>query len=127
MVHGASRTDAGVHALGQVAHFRTQSPLSATEIQRALNALLPPAIRIVDAEETGPDFHARWQAQGKRTAIAFFAGASCRPSNTAARCTTRGRSTRTQWPPPRANSKASTISARSRPRPAPKKTIATAT
>jgi tRNA pseudouridine38-40 synthase len=64
-VHGASRTDTGVHALGQVAHFKTQSALPATEFQRALNALLPPAIRIVAAEEVGPDFHARWQAQAK--------------------------------------------------------------
>lgn len=62
---GAGRTDAGVHALGQVGSFRTQSPLSAAEFQRALNALLPPAIRIVAAEETGPDFSARWSAKGK--------------------------------------------------------------
>jgi len=64
-LRGAGRTDAGVHALGQVASFRTQSPLSAGEFQRALNALLPPAIRIVSAEETGPDFSARWSARGK--------------------------------------------------------------
>ncbi len=64
-VHGAGRTDAGVHALGQVGSFRTQSPLSAEEFQRALNALLPPTIRIVAAEETGPDFSARWSAKGK--------------------------------------------------------------
>lgn len=64
-VHGAGRTDAGVHALGQVASFRTQSALSSTEFQRALNALLPPTIRIVGAEEVGPDFHARWSAIGK--------------------------------------------------------------
>jgi len=62
---GAGRTDAGVHALGQVASFRTQSPLSALEFQRALNALLPPTIRIVEMEETGPDFSARWSAKGK--------------------------------------------------------------
>jgi len=62
---GAGRTDAGVHALGQVGSFRTQSALSAGEFQRALNALLPPAIRIVSAEETGPDFSARWSAKGK--------------------------------------------------------------
>jgi tRNA pseudouridine38-40 synthase len=62
---GAGRTDAGVHALGQVASFRTQSPLSAGEFQRALNALLPPTIRVVAAEETGPDFSARWSAKGK--------------------------------------------------------------
>jgi len=62
---GAGRTDAGVHALGQVGSFRTQSVLSALEFQRALNALLPPTIRIVDSEETGPDFSARWSAKGK--------------------------------------------------------------
>jgi len=64
-IHGASRTDTGVHALGQVAHFKTQSALSTAEIQRALNALLPPTVRIVATEEVGPDFHARWQAQAK--------------------------------------------------------------
>ena len=64
-LHGAGRTDAGVHALGQVGSFRTQSALSAGEFQRALNALLPPTIRIVAAEETGPDFSARWSARGK--------------------------------------------------------------
>jgi tRNA pseudouridine38-40 synthase len=64
-LQGSGRTDAGVHALGQVASFRTQSPLSAAEFQRALNALLPQSIRIVAAEETGPDFHARWSAKGK--------------------------------------------------------------
>lgn len=64
-VHGAGRTDAGVHALGQVASFRTQTGFSATEFQRALNALLPAAIRIVGSEEVGPDFHARWSAVGK--------------------------------------------------------------
>jgi tRNA pseudouridine38-40 synthase len=64
-LHGAGRTDAGVHALGQVASFRTQSGLSAGEFQRALNALLPPTVRIVEAEEVGPDFNARWSAKGK--------------------------------------------------------------
>ncbi len=64
-VNGAGRTDAGVHALGQVASFKTKSSLSAAEFQRALNALLPSAIRIVGAEEVGPDFHARWSALGK--------------------------------------------------------------
>lgn len=64
-LHGSGRTDAGVHALGQVANFRTQSGLSAAEFQRACNALLPPAIRIVAAEEIGPSFNARWSALGK--------------------------------------------------------------
>jgi tRNA pseudouridine38-40 synthase len=73
-IQGASRTDAGVHALGQVAHFKTQSQLPAAEIQRALNALLPPAVRIVAAEEVGPDFHARWQAQGKTYRYRIYRG-----------------------------------------------------
>lgn len=64
-LHGAGRTDAGVHALGQVGSFRTQSGLSAEEFQRALNALLPPTIRIVGSVEVGPDFDARWSARGK--------------------------------------------------------------
>jgi tRNA pseudouridine38-40 synthase len=61
----AGRTDAGVHALGQVGSFRTQSLLSAAEFQRALNALLPQTIRIVAAVEKGPDFSARWSAKSK--------------------------------------------------------------
>ena len=59
------RTDAGVHALGQVCSFRTQSGLSAGDFHRALNALLPPSIRIVKAEEVGPNFSARFSARGK--------------------------------------------------------------
>jgi tRNA pseudouridine38-40 synthase len=65
VLHAAGRTDAGVHAFGQVGSFRTQSRLSAGEFQRALNALLPPTIRIVNAAEVGPDFNARWSARGK--------------------------------------------------------------
>jgi tRNA pseudouridine38-40 synthase len=64
-IYGAGRTDAGVHALGQAAHFRTQSALSAAEFMRAFNALLSPAIRVTSAEEVGPDFHARWSAIAK--------------------------------------------------------------
>jgi tRNA pseudouridine38-40 synthase len=64
-LNASGRTDAGVHALGQVANFRTRSALSAAEFQRALNALLPMSIRIVEAEETGPAFNARYSAKGK--------------------------------------------------------------
>jgi tRNA pseudouridine38-40 synthase len=64
-LHAAGRTDAGVHALGQVGSFRTQSGLSTEEFQRALNAILPPSIRIVGVQETGPDFSARWSAKSK--------------------------------------------------------------
>src|SRR5260370_2673714 len=74
VLHAAGRTDAGVHALGQVGSFRTQSPLSAQEFQRALNALLPPAIRIAGAEEVGPDFNARWSARGKTYRYRLYRG-----------------------------------------------------
>jgi tRNA pseudouridine38-40 synthase len=73
-VHGASRTDAGVHALGQVAHFKTRSAIPAEEFQHAFNALLPPSIRIMAAEEVGPDFHARWQAQAKTYRYRIYRG-----------------------------------------------------
>ena len=73
-VYGAGRTDAGVHALGQVASFKTLSSLAANEFQRALNALLPPTIRIVSAEEVGPTFHARWSARGKTYRYRIYRG-----------------------------------------------------
>jgi tRNA pseudouridine38-40 synthase len=73
-IHGAGRTDAGVHALGQVASFRTQMALATGDLQRALNALLPPAIRIVAAEETGPDFNARWSALAKTYRYRLYRG-----------------------------------------------------
>jgi len=74
LVQGAGRTDAGVHALGQVANFKTQSVMSAGEFQRAFNALLPPTIRVVSAEEAGPDFHARWSALAKTYRYRIFRG-----------------------------------------------------
>src|SRR5579871_1038082 len=56
---GAGRTDAGVHAWGQVASFHTESNLAPCEFERALNALLPVAIRVRAAEEVPLTFHAR--------------------------------------------------------------------
>ena len=64
-VTGASRTDAGVHARGQVANFRTDSAIPAERFQSALNALLPLDIAIVAAEEVPEDFHARFSARSK--------------------------------------------------------------
>jgi tRNA pseudouridine38-40 synthase len=78
-VHGASRTDAGVHAFGQVAHFKTHSNLTADEFRRALNALLPPQVRIVVAEEVGPDFHSRWQSLPKTYRYRIFRGSVLMP------------------------------------------------
>jgi tRNA pseudouridine38-40 synthase len=67
-VVGASRTDAGVHALRQVASLTTSSTLPPATLARALNALLPAAIRVVDASEATPGFDARRSARGKRYA-----------------------------------------------------------
>ena len=64
-VIGAGRTDAGVHALGQVASFRTEKALSVEEWGRALNALLPKDISVRSAERMADDFHARYSAKGK--------------------------------------------------------------
>ncbi|MBU0549575.1 MAG: tRNA pseudouridine(38-40) synthase TruA, partial [Candidatus Omnitrophica bacterium] len=61
----SGRTDAGVHALGQVANFKTNSKLAAENIRRALNALLPSDIIIKRAEEARPSFHARFDAKSK--------------------------------------------------------------
>lgn len=65
-VHGASRTDAGVHAFGQVAAFRTTSALDAHTIRRALNALLPRDVRICGATDVHEGFHPRDDAVSKR-------------------------------------------------------------
>lgn len=65
-VSGASRTDAGVHALGQSAHFDTESRIPADKFSFALNTLLPPDVRVVSSEEVAPDFHSRFSGRGKR-------------------------------------------------------------
>jgi len=64
-VVGASRTDAGVHARGQVASFRTERPIPLHGIRRGLNSLLPPSIAIVEASPADEDFHPRFSATGK--------------------------------------------------------------
>jgi tRNA pseudouridine38-40 synthase len=66
VVHGAGRTDAGVHALGQVAHADVPSRrLPLATWLAALNANLPPEIRILRATRAAPSFHARFDARGK--------------------------------------------------------------
>ncbi|MBN2415917.1 tRNA pseudouridine(38-40) synthase TruA [bacterium] len=61
-VTGSGRTDAGVHALGQVAHFKTGAGLEAGVYRKALNALLPADIRILASERVPDGFHARYDA-----------------------------------------------------------------
>jgi tRNA pseudouridine38-40 synthase len=62
----AGRTDSGVHALAQVASFRTSSALPCETVHRALNALLPGDIRVLEVREAPQDFHPRYSARGKR-------------------------------------------------------------
>ena len=64
-VHGAGRTDAGVHALGQVAAFTLNRSLPAAAVVRAINARLPAAIRVLSAEEVSADFQPRFAARDK--------------------------------------------------------------
>ena len=64
-VMGAGRTDAGVHALGQVAHFKARLNLDDTDLLRALNGQLPQDIRITSLTRTDKDFHALRSARSK--------------------------------------------------------------
>jgi tRNA pseudouridine38-40 synthase len=64
-VHGAGRTDAGVHALAQVASVALTTAHPAATLQRALNAVLPADIRVLAVEDAPADFHARFSATGK--------------------------------------------------------------
>lgn len=76
---GASRTDAGVHASGQVAAFRTERPIPLHGIRRGLNALLPAAIAIAEAAEAAEDFHPRFSATGKHYRYLLFTRADRSP------------------------------------------------
>jgi tRNA pseudouridine38-40 synthase len=64
-VHGAGRTDAGVHALGQTASFQLAHALDVDALRRALNATLPGDVRVTAVEEAPPGFHARFSARAK--------------------------------------------------------------
>ena len=64
-LRGAGRTDAGVHALGQVACFDTETTIPLVGFRRGLNQLLPRTISIMEAKEAAPDFDARRSARGK--------------------------------------------------------------
>jgi tRNA pseudouridine38-40 synthase len=70
----SGRTDTGVHALGQVANFKTHSCLNVQSFLRALNSLLPEDIRIKNVEEVDETFHARFSAKGKIYEYRIFNG-----------------------------------------------------
>lgn len=73
---GAGRTDAGTHALGQVAHFQTQAALPTDRLRRSLNGLLPPDIAVRAAGEVAAGFHARYSATRKRYRYRIHQGKS---------------------------------------------------
>ena len=78
---GSGRTDAGVHALAQVAScaLESGSAIPAQNLVRALNHLLPPAVRVLSVEEAPPGFHARHSARAKTYRYRIFRGTICTP------------------------------------------------
>ena len=79
---GASRTDAGVHALGNVAVFDTEATIPGERYTPALNSFLPDDIRIMASEETASDFHPRFDAHRKRYEYHIVTGEVCSPLDT---------------------------------------------
>jgi len=73
-LHGAGRTDAGVHAEGMVAHFKTMRPIASDDLLRSLNSMLPGSIRILAVRKVADDFHARFAARKKQYRYSIFTG-----------------------------------------------------
>jgi tRNA pseudouridine38-40 synthase len=76
---GSGRTDAGVHALAQVASCVIESPIPTANLVIALNDVLPPSVRVLAIEEASPDFHARASAKAKTYRYRIWRGAICPP------------------------------------------------
>jgi tRNA pseudouridine38-40 synthase len=76
---GSGRTDAGVHALAQVASFTTTSAIPIANWQKALNDILPAAIRVLEVSEAAPEFHARRFARAKTYRYRIYRHAVCPP------------------------------------------------
>lgn len=78
-VAGSGRTDAGVHALEQVAAFSLSNPIPLPNLRRAMNRLLPHAIRVLSAEEVHAEFHPRFDAKAKTYEYRIVRGEVCSP------------------------------------------------
>jgi len=78
-VAGSGRTDAGVHALAQVAAFSIENPIPVDNLRRAMNRVLPRDIRVLSVEEAALDFHPRFQAKRKTYEYRIFRGEICSP------------------------------------------------
>ena len=70
-LHGAGRTDAGVHSLGMVANFHTISSIPCSGFLKGLNSMLPDDIRVLSVSEESAEFHARYSATGKKYVYVF--------------------------------------------------------
>lgn len=73
-IFGAGRTDAGVHAMGQVIHFDMSNNMTETSMLKAFNSLLPLDIKIIKSEIVSDDFHARFDAKGKHYQYRLYLG-----------------------------------------------------
>lgn len=78
-VAGSGRTDAGVHALAQVAAFPMENPIPPANLRRAMNRLLPSTIRILSAEDAHAEFHPRFHAKAKLYEYRLARGEVCSP------------------------------------------------
>jgi tRNA pseudouridine38-40 synthase len=78
-VAGSGRTDAGVHALAQVAAVTMENPIPVENLRRAANRLLPADIRVTQVEEARLDFHPRFQSKAKTYEYRIFRGEICSP------------------------------------------------
>ena len=78
-VAGSGRTDAGVHAIGQVAAFTLANPIPLPNLRKAINRLLPPAVRVLSTEEVHADFHPRFHAKAKTYEYRIARAEVCSP------------------------------------------------
>lgn len=79
-LHGAGRTDAGVHAMGMVAHFHLEASIPLKAFTDGLNSMLPQDIRVLEAREEEPQFHSRFNALGKTYRYDFYTGPLQQPT-----------------------------------------------
>lgn len=78
-LHGSGRTDAGAHASGQVANFKTSIGIPCENLMTALNRVLPPTVRIRSVSEAPEEFHSRYSARSKLYRYRIFRGHVCPP------------------------------------------------
>jgi tRNA pseudouridine38-40 synthase len=78
-LHGAGRTDAGVHAVGMIANFQSDRDITCEALRKSLNSMLVPSIRILAVDSVAHSFHARFSALSKTYRYTFFNGTILMP------------------------------------------------